>query len=240
MTNTWAITEKERLESVEKTLAEMQITSEKRFSQLEQLLETLLKRADEASFSAPPPLPVPPPPVSPNPAAAAGSSAPSAAPTAPSPAFPGAIPTVFFSASPPLLVPPPLVAPNPAAAAGSELMKQMNQLAAAVMGHQSEDSSSRGSRFTGNSDGSFPLPGARPDPIFPVGYMVVKTRELPEFDGSDPLARLRSDAKHLNVLIGPPEDELDEQHLDTGQLVFPPVLLRVIEAVFNSQSLSQP
>ncbi|KAL6493574.1 hypothetical protein OROGR_032353 [Orobanche gracilis] len=201
----------------------MQITSEQRHSRVEQLLETLLKRADKACVNAPPTFPVL------SPAAAPGSSAPSASAPPPLPVPPPSgssapsasappDPTVFFSA------PPPLVAPNPAAAAGSELMKQMKQLAAIVMGHQSEDSSSRGSGFAENSDGSFPLSGVRPDPIFPVGYMAVKTRELPEFDGSDPLAWLRSDAKHLNVLIGPPDDELEEQHLDTDQLVFPPVL----------------
>ncbi|KAL6539679.1 hypothetical protein OROHE_011450 [Orobanche hederae] len=72
--------------------------------------------------------------------------------------------------------------------AQSELMKQMKQLAAAVMGRQFEDSSSRGSGFAGNSDGSFPRPGATPDPTFPVGYVAVKTRELPEFGGLNPLA----------------------------------------------------
>ncbi|KAL6569931.1 hypothetical protein OROMI_014445 [Orobanche minor] len=44
------------------------------------------------------------------------------------------------------------------------------------------------------------------------------------FRCSQPFCPLhKCDAKHLNVLIGPPAAELEEQDLDMGQLVFPPV-----------------
>ncbi|KAL6555595.1 hypothetical protein OROHE_007267 [Orobanche hederae] len=84
--------------------------------------------------------------------------------------------------------------------AQADLKEQLQQLAAAVLARQDSGSSSRGPQFDAASAGftSGAANGAPPHQ-FPPGFIAVKSRELPEFDGSDPLAWIAQAEQYLLV-----------------------------------------
>ncbi|KAL6579078.1 hypothetical protein OROMI_009294 [Orobanche minor] len=84
--------------------------------------------------------------------------------------------------------------------AQADLKKQLQQLTAAVLARQDSGSSSRGPQFDAASAGfTGGAANDAPPQRSPPGFIAVKSRELPLFDGSDPMAWLAQAEQYFLV-----------------------------------------